>query len=153
MTPYLDELRSALVSRVLFVWPEVKANGIYRSRELARIDWTQKSASDLPLCVLDFDPVPATEWGLTPRADTVTVSIYRVVGDSESSATLLEKLEQLRLALWPDDGSNPLAYGQVLEYPAVSDSMDLPVNRYFLMTAKPCYAGAVVARVLMGETP
>jgi len=93
------------------------------------------------------------DYGVANRAEVVTTTIYRIVGpaDVDDVTGLIEDLEAFRSALWPDDRSNPLTAGQVEEYPTISDSMNLPVNAYFLNTAKPFYAGAVIVRIIIGE--
>lgn len=148
MPEYLEDLRAALVTVINATWDDLTA--INHPQEMARIPWEQCA---FPLCVLDLDPVPSPEWGIGNRADLVTVTINRVIRDSESRGALLENLEALRTALWPDNGTEPLAAGQVLDYPAVTDTMNLPVNQYFLAAGRPYYAGAVVAKILIGETP
>lgn len=154
MPQYHADFWSALVEVIGDTWPEVKPNGIYRAREMARIDWEkQVKQRGFPLCVVDMAPLPSSEWGVANRAEEFTVTFYRIVGpnDADDAIALTEALEAFRSVLWPDDQSNPLARGQVIEYPAISDSMTLPANALFLRSTIPCYAGAVIARMVVGE--
>lgn len=154
MPQYQNDVRSALVAVVNSVWTDVRVNGIYRAQELARIPWeTKASANQLPICVIDLEPTPTLDYGMANRSDTITATIYRIVKDSEDHPSLMLKLEALRTALWPDSNFNPLNEGQVMEYPTLSDSMNLAVNDYFLKTAKPYWAGAVIVQVQAGEAP
>lgn len=148
-------LVTALRSLVGTAWPEVKPNGILRGREFVTIPWPQRAeAGQVPAAVIDIDPQPDRgRFGITNRTDLVAVRIYRVVGDSEDADELLDKLQVLRLTLYPNDESNALGMaGQVLGYPLVSDSMELPPNRYFLATQQPFYAGMVACEVIRGDT-
>lgn len=150
MAAYLEDLRVALTDVIQATWPEVEAGGIYRSRQLGRIPWAQKTP---PVCVLDLDPAPTGEWGLTNRTDLVTVTIYYIVRDSPDDAdalALVEKLEALRDALWPFYDAT--SGGQTVAYPRVTDSLGLPANQYFLAQQKSYWAGAVIAQVVAGVT-
>lgn len=154
MPEYLNALRDELIELVGDTWADVVPNGLYRSRELVRIDWDKKAAAgEFPVCVIDLDAQPSSEWGMANRVDAITVRIYRVVHDAESADALIENLEALRTALWPDGATEALTTGQVIEYPQVSDTMETTVNKYFLSTGKPFYAGCVVVQVVAGESP
>lgn len=153
MPSYLNSLRDEILALTGSTWTEARANGVYRSRELAFLDFDEKArAGELPLALVDLAPAPSGEWGLANRVDAVQVTVYYVCTDATSPDQLIEKLETLRTALWPDDSSGALTAGQVIEYPAVSDSISLEVNRYLLNRQLPYFCGAVVAQVVAGET-
>ena len=153
MPSYLNTFRNALITLIGTSWPEVIDNGIYRTRDLARLDFDQKAGADaLPLCVLDLDATPAQDYGLVTRTDRIMARVYYVTDDSTAADGLITKLETLRTALWPaNGGTNPLSSGQVVEYPQITDSADLPVNRYFLSRGFHYYTGAVFAQCIAGE--
>lgn len=154
MPAYLNGLRDEILGLVGSVWTDAEPNGIYRSRELALLDFDAKAqAGELPLALVDLAPTPSGDWGLANRVDAVQVTIYYVCTDATSPDALIEKLEALRTALWPDNSSEALTMGQVMEYPAISDSISLEVNRYLLARQLPYYCGAVVAPVVVGVTP
>lgn len=155
MPQYHTDFWEALVAVIGETWADVKPNGIYRSRELARIDWEKQARQrGFPLCVVDMAPDVSGQYGARNRVEVVDTAIYRIVGpdDAEDAIALTESLEALRTVLWPDDRSvNPLDFGQVERYPKISDSMELPVNRLFLRAAIPCYSGAVLTRIIIGQ--
>lgn len=151
---YLTPFRKELITLAGTVWPAVKPNGVYRTRDILKKDFAKKiNAAQLPLLVLDLDPRPWEEGPLTVRADLVTTSIYLVVGDDVTGDELVQELEAMRSALYPDDRSEPLETGQVMQYPRISDSIELPVNSFFLRQGWTCYAGVVMTSILTGENP
>lgn len=154
MPAYIPELRDAIRTLVNTTWADVAENGVELAREIARIPFEAKAAAgELPFVVLDFHGVPSGEWGISNRADVFEVTIYRVNDLSEDADELMDNLELLRTALWPDTGdAETLSVGQVIEYPQITDSPALLMNQYFLNTGKDFYAGAVIARVVVGET-
>jgi hypothetical protein len=156
MAAYHTALWEALVDLIGETWPEVVPNGIYRARELARIDWERKAKrGELPLCVVDVEYGPSTRAGVCNRTEVVTATIYRIVGavDEPDCAAQMDKAQELQQALWPLNGTKPLyPSGQVEAYPLASDHLGLLLNRYFLQSAQPFWGTAVVVRILVGET-
>jgi hypothetical protein len=147
---YLVSVIQALTSAIGAAWPECKANGVYHVLQAARLTLDLKVENGaLPFAVIDWDLGPAAEWGLVNRVDDGEVVLYRVADDSEGLDTLVRKLEALREVLWNTD----ISPGQIVEWPAVSFSLDLPLNDYFLRTQRPFSCGAVVCRLVVGETP
>lgn len=154
MPAYLNTLRDEILTLTGNTWTDAKPNGVYRGRELALIDFDGKAqAGELPLAIIDMDAAPSGDWGLGNRVDACRVEIYYVCTDATSPDALITKLEALRTALWPDNGSEALSTGQVMEYPLISDSISLEVNRYLLNRQLPYFAGAVIVQVLVGVTP
>ena len=146
---YYASLIAATRSAVGAAWADVLANGIYHAADVARIPFDEKAdRSELPIAILDFDMRPS-DWGAGNDTEEGTVTVYRVYrGENDSDlAAAISKCETLRNQLWP----NGLTTGQLLEFPAISWSMALEVNRYLLLSNRPFYAVAVIARVTVGE--
>lgn len=148
MPEYLEDLRTGIITVINATWPDLTA--IDHPQELARIPWERAT---FPRCVLDLNPVPYHQGARTAREDLVTTTISRVMKDNETRAELLEHLESLRLAFWPDNRSHPVTDAQVMEYPQVTDSMALPVNSFFLNSGRPYYCGAVIVKIRAGYLP
>lgn len=145
----LITLRDELIELIGTTWPEVKAHGIYRTREIVRRDFEKKT---LPLVVLDMEVGAWDEGPQDALTDEVQYTISYVAGDDTDGDDLVDKLTALRSALWvPGDASPTLTAGQVMEKPSLSDSPDTVVNRYFLMRAWPIYSGMLTVRILNGE--
>lgn len=149
MPAYLNTLLDATRTLLVATWTDVPVNGVYRASELAAISWDTRS---LPLAVLDHKEIRG-EWGMTNRTSEHIIWCYYVHGDVTTPDGRNTKLEALRSAFMPDAQTNPLgSNGQVLEWPLVDDSAELPVNQYFLTTGKPVWAGAVILHCLAGVT-
>lgn len=149
MPSYLVSMFTAVRAAIATAWPDVVAGGIWHAVEIQRIPWERLAADRLPCAVMDFDLRPAADWGAANAAEDGPVYIYYVAPDSTSLETLVGKLETLRTQLYTTDPSAT----QVAEYPRISFGADLPINSYFIRTAKPFLAGAVVARLVAGEVP
>lgn len=142
---YYVGLITAVRSVVGTAWADTLTGGIYNANETATIPF-EDLAGSLPLAIMDFDSREG-EWAADAPTEEVEVTVYRVVADSENVEALIAKLETLRDSIY-DTG---FSVGEVVGYPRVSWSINLPLNQYFLSTQKPFYAGAVMVRVLMEE--
>lgn len=150
MPQYQNTLFTQLVTLVNSTWGDVAAGGVYRARELLRRSLDQKALA-LPCVAIDLDPLPWEGRPVNTRGDLNRVWIYRLTDDGETPETLIEKLEAMRTALYPDNPSTrPLASAQVMEWPRISDSPRLPLNDQLVTSAKPFYLGAVIADILIG---
>jgi hypothetical protein len=142
---FYQKLREVLAA----TWPEATEHGFYRGIQIARVP-LEKLAPKLPVVAIDAELRNTTEWGLANHVDAGQVTIYYVGDDGlHVEDDLLPKLAALRDALWPSPAL--LEFGQVIERPSVSVSMNLPLNRHFLGVQKPLVAGAVLANVLVQE--
>lgn len=149
MPSYLAPLFSAFRAAItdLAMWPEVEVNGVYHALEFARTPFTEKSDDQLPLAVMDFDLRPYAGAPITATGEEGTVTIY-YVAQLEVDA-MVAKLELLRNGLW---ATSP-AGCQVLSFPAISFSLGLPINSFLIRSARTARAGAVIAPIVVGETP
>jgi hypothetical protein len=138
-----------LRAAVQAAWPEITTDGIYRAREFAMIPFEQKVASGgLPCVVIDMDLRAGDEFhGLANFDEDGKATIYYIVDDATLPDALDTKLETLRDYLY-DTG---VTDAQVINQPETSDSMELPLNRVFMMRQWPVWAGAVVCRLVYGE--
>lgn len=151
MASYHVSLFTALRTVIGNTWTDVKANGIWHTTEFVQQDfedWARNSR--LPIALYEWELMPA-EWGAGNHSEQGEVLIHRVQGDSESLETLVERLETMRTALFPDNGSNPLTNGQIMDYPRITYSMNDPLNRFFRNQMRPYMAGTVVCSVIMGD--
>lgn len=150
MPSYYADLFAAVREAVVAVWPETAASGVYQGVEIGQIPFERKAEDDeLPFAIVDFDLVESGEWGIQNAVDDGLVTIYRVASRDDDLDSLVEELEALRTRLY----SVALAEGQVRDYPSLSFGAGLPLNQFFLVTQRPFWAGAVRARVIVGEVP
>ena len=146
-TPFHDALRSAIST----AWPEVVANGVYLDVQLAHFPFERKAdAGQLPLSYIEYALQDDERWGLANASESGPCSVYYICKDSTlvESGVLGTKLEALRAQIRSGDLGTA---AQVLNKPQCSVSANLPPNRYFAMSQRPYWAGAVTFRVLIGE--
>jgi hypothetical protein len=145
---YLTTLRTGIRAAILAAWPACGDGGIYTTLQVARLTLDAKAvAGTLPFAAFEYVAQTSEQYGLTNRVVDGTLTVYYVATDDTSPDELLAQLETLRDYLH----DNGIAGGQVVGHPWVSDSLDLPLNRYFFNTARPFISGAVLVRVIAGE--
>jgi hypothetical protein len=148
---YYSEWRAHLRAEVGAAWPEVVGNGIYDALELLLIPFERKAGTapiKLPLCVLDIDRRADPSWGAGATHEAFDTAIYRVMKNDDDLDAAEERLIVLQRRLY----TVRMPLGFLTAWPGTSFSMRLPLNQYFLSTGKPFWAGAVVARYVLGET-
>lgn len=144
-TAFFDGLRAAAAA----VWTDTPTAGIWTAARIERIPLEE---IDVPFSVIVRSPARETdEYGITNQSYLLDVTWYYVfqidqVSDyEETAAAKAEALEDYLLV-------NDPAGGQVIRITQQDVTPDDPVMMLFLDKAKPFYAGAVTAQVLVGET-
>lgn len=140
-----DNVRAAIGTG----WPECKPNGIYTALEVVTVSMNKKAeSSQLPFAAFDYEPGEGTEWGIDNEVDDGELTVYYVTSDGTTIPALLQKLESLRDTLYDTGITN----AQVIGFPSVSISFQLPLNQYFASTQRPFRCGAVRCRLITGTT-
>jgi hypothetical protein len=148
MPTYYAPLMAALREAIGAAWPDVVANGIFRPQEFALLA-LQDRVGDLPAAVVDVELRPSAEWGRTNDVEDGEIVIYRIENLDPAGFEDLEETLQLLQTRLRDVA---LDMGQVIGLPRISTSMTLPLNDYFFQNKRPYWAGAVIPRVIVGQT-
>lgn len=130
-------------------WPEVVANGIWPVGRIERVSLEQIA---VPFASVEYGrPQDTDRYGITNQSYLINTSFYYVfqvdlVNDYEEvAAAKAEALEDYLLA-------TGIATGQVLRVMSQDVTPNDPLMALVLDKAKPFYAGAVVAQILVGES-
>lgn len=151
---FYADMHAAWREVIGLAWPEVPANGIYHSKELARIPFQEKAAAgELPFAVIDYDLDPTGQLGVSNRSERGLVTVTRVFREDDDWDGQMEQAEILRNTIKPDDHSNPFAVGQVFGNPKITGSVNSTVNLFLLSTMRPFYSVAVISDYVVSYRP
>jgi hypothetical protein len=146
---YLPSLFTACAALATTVWPTAAANGVWQALDLATEGFEKRAnAGEIPCVAVDYALQPSAEWGLTNHVEAGSVTFYYVAHRDGGVKSVVAQAEALRDYVL----ANGIAFGQVVEWPAVRFDMSLPANQYFLNGNKPFVAAAVVLQVVVGVT-
>lgn len=151
MARFHEELRAALRERILAVWPEVRANGVWNENEITTIPWERLAQEGrVPLVVLGLSLRSDAAWDPNSTTETGEAKVSYVQRDDEKIDLLESRLSALQEGLWEEDDAD---VWQVPTFPDQSTDIRLPLNAYFRGRQAPFYAGTVTLPLLVGLEP
>lgn len=144
MSAYLENLYSALRTRINATWTDVTANGIYEAEHVDLIPWADLTP---PYAVLTITEMPGGDWGMQNLTYQPMVEVWYVGQVTGSSGSIRAKLEAMR----DDLRVNDLTTGQVIDITDLSWSDNLVPNNVFLSKGYMQRAGRLIAECVIGE--